>query len=452
MKLKILSLFSAGVFSLSAQATIFGACDVAINVSGFEASKCAKTKAPLDYANPDLDQIELAIRQFPTKDAKQSRGQVWLIHGGPGEAGAGFTPFLSVFREAFKGYDIIVPDHRGTGESSRLCPAQESASSEAGYSLGNTEWGLCIGSLYANSSRTQAFTITHAAKDLAGLIEKYRADKEVYVYGVSYGTQLTLRLMQVASPKLDGIILDGLVPKEGDTEWEISHRTRVVDNVGRKLLTDKQEKQFETLLASDNKVWQSVLKGGDIRFFMASLLNYHDLRNQIPDLIEQITAGDTSLLKQTLQSLKDKQGDIISAYPTAAPSLPLSMLITSSENNSRANLTKEIVSKEAEGALFTSHLPRLLVDVPAPLYPRDKYFGQLPKQLPRTLIVQGTLDPNTPYEAAQLHSKHLENLGDVQFATVKNAAHILPMVAPECFTQLASQFVSKNKVSEICEL
>ena len=144
-----------------------------------------------------------------------------------------------MFRSAFQGFELIVPDHRGTGESTRLCPAEESAESEASYDMANSEWGSCIGSLFENPERTKAFSITNAAHDLAALIEEYREPGEIYVYSVSYDTQLTLRLMQVAQPDLDGIILDGLIPPESMPEWDLSYRTAIVDDVDRSLL-DKQ--------------------------------------------------------------------------------------------------------------------------------------------------------------------------------------------------------------------
>jgi TAP-like protein len=48
----------------------------------------------------------------------------------------------------------------------------------------------------------------------------------------------------------------------------------------------------------------------------------------------------------------------------------------------------------------TSPLPRILLAADLPTYPHDHYFGQLPAKVPPTLLLQGTLDPKTPYAGA----------------------------------------------------
>lgn len=81
--------------------------------------------------------------------------------------------------------------------------------------------------------------------------------------------------------------------------------------------------------------------------------------------------------------------------------------MNASENNGRRDLTADVVEAEARDALFTSPLPGLLVGPSAPLYDRDAYFGRTPVALPRTLVIHGTLDLNTPYEGAVDHASEL---------------------------------------------
>ncbi|MDP4537368.1 alpha/beta hydrolase [Alkalimonas collagenimarina] len=432
------------------QADSFGPCDLEVNASGFSSSTCAKSELPLDYEGHVAGNVELAIRKFTVEDSDKRRGQLWLIHGGPGEPGAGFYPFIDVFRAAFEGFDLIIPDHRGTGESTRLCPAEESLESEAGYALANSEWGSCIGSMFANPERTKAFSISNAAHDLAALIEQYREPGEVYVYAVSYGTQLTLRMMQVSEPKLDGIILDGIIPPESMPEWDLSFRTALVDDVGRSILSEQSIEQYQQLLASGINIWQDVIGPGDIRQFMGTLLSFPELRKRIPDLINELAEGHTGLLTDTVTALKEAH-QRLAPYPQSEPSIPLVMLISGSENNSRRDLNAETVAAEAKDALFIHPLPGLLASASAPFYDRDDYFGQLPKRMPRTLIIHGTLDPSTPYEGARLHADLLSKAGDLRFSTVIGGAHFLPVVAPGCFIEAASAFVSTGEVPEHCD-
>ncbi|SEA19922.1 alpha/beta fold hydrolase [Alkalimonas amylolytica] len=438
------------LYANTAAAASFGPCMDPVTDATLAASSCARVKVPLDHAGQVEGELELAIRKFAVEDQASRRGQIWLIAGGPGEPGAAFYPFIDVFRAAFPDYDLLIPDHRGTGESSRLCPEQEALDSEDGYALAGSEWGPCIGYLFANPARTQAFSITNAAQDLAALIKRYREPGEVKLYGVSYGTQLALRLLQVAQPELDALILDGLVPPESAAQWDLSYRTAIVDAVGRQLLDQESTLRLNTLLANESKPWKEVLGRTDLRQFLGALLNYPDLRAHIPAMIDELTRAETTLLQQTATALT-KSHEELTPYPQSANSLPLVMLISASENNSRPDLSAEIVAKEAKDALFISPLPGLLTNSAAPLYQRDQYFGQVPEQLPRTLIIHGTLDPNTHYEGALAHAELLKPAGEVQFSTVRHGAHFLAMAAPECFIQVASAFVGDAEVPEHCD-
>ena len=447
-----LALFAL-LFAGHAHAASFSPCADASEFEALHGSQCARVQAPLIYAEPDGEKIELFVRKFPVPDGRPRRGEVWLVAGGPGETGASFYPALATLRRSFPDYELVIPDHRGTGYSTKLCPVQEARESEAGLDLAGEEWGPCIGSMYANPSRTQAFSVSHAARDLSDLIGAHRGDGPVFLYGVSYGTQLALRMLQVAPVELDGLILDGLVPPEGAVQWEISQRTRIADEVGRAFLTPAQAMTVSRLVerAQANPDWLEQVPGKDIRQFMGRLLNFPRLRARIPALADELLRDETALLTHTAADLAEL-GRLLVPFPQSPPSLPLVMLITGSENNSRADLTQAQVAKEAEAALFTSPLPGFVVNPPLPLYRRDASFGALPARLPRTLVVQGTLDPATPIEGARAHIAALSPHGDVHLTTVVDGAHGLVLTAPDCFAQATSAFIEGTKLPERCQL
>lgn len=417
---------------------------------GLAGSLCAISHMPLRPNDPEAGAVELFIRKFPS-GAGRTTGEVWLIAGGPGESGASFYPFLETLRAAFPDRDLIIPDHRGTGYSTRLCPAEEAADSEGGHALAGAEWGSCIGGMYADVDRTQAFTVTNASHDLSQLITRHRGGGSVQVYGVSYGTQLILRMLQTAPVPLDGIVLDGLVPPEASPEWDLSHRTAVVDKVGKSLLDADQVQTYAALLAAPDRrvLWAESTPGGDLRRFLGTLLNFPELRDQIPAVISALSEGDASRLVAVRAAL-DTAFDEFGRYPQSSPALPLVILMNASENNGRRDLTAEDVDVEARDALFTSRLPGLLVGPSAPLYDRDAFYGRRPLALPRTLVIHGTLDPNTPYEGAVAHAEALSEVGAVTFATVLDGAHMLPFAAPECFVRIVSAFDAGIDVPDSC--
>ncbi|MFC3128417.1 alpha/beta hydrolase [Coralloluteibacterium stylophorae] len=433
----------------AATASSFAAC-ADDDQPGLAGSRCLRDAMPLRHGTQGDEAITIALRRFPAHDDGAHRGEVWLVAGGPGEAGASLYPMVATYRRAFPGYDLVIPDHRGTGASTRLCPAQEAVDSADGVALAGEEWGPCIGAMYAEPARAAAFNVTEAAQDLSTLIARHRGEGEVLVYGVSYGTQLVLRMLQVAPQPLDGVILDGLVPPERASHWDLSHRTAVVDEVGRDLLGAAGVDAYERLLATaDPELWREAAPGGDLPRLMGTLLNFPALRARIPQVIDALAADDVAPLQEVVADLRTTTA-AMTPYPLSPPSLPLVMLISASENNARPQLTKETVEAEAGDALFTSAIPGLLVDAPVPAYQRDAWYGRSPDALPRTLVIHGTLDPNTPYAGARAHAALLAKAGPVTFATVEDGAHLLAYVAPACFVGTVSAFVRNASVSERC--
>ncbi|MET0328173.1 MAG: alpha/beta fold hydrolase [Luteimonas sp.] len=414
-------------------------------------STCTVVRLPLRHEAPDAAGIEVFVRRVPAPDPTRRRGEVWLIAGGPGEPGVALHPMLATFREAFPDHDLVIPDHRGTGRSTRLCPAQESPDSAGGVSLAGTEWGPCIGALHADTARTTAFTITQAAQDLSALIARQRQPGDVHVYAVSYGTQLALRMLQVAPQPLDGLVLDGLVPAELDMQWDISHRTALVDAVGREVLGPDGSAAYARVLARNDPdaAWRAHVPGGDLRRVLGTLLNFPTLRDRLPAIVDALARDDAAPLRTALEDL----GGIVSvltADPMAPPSLPLVMLVSTSENNNRPALDRATVDAEARDALFTSAIPGFLVDPPLPLYERDAHYGQTPTALPRTLVIHGTLDPNTAYAGALSHVEALSKAGPVQMTTVERGAHLLAFVAPSCFAASVRAFLEAGAVPPHC--
>ena len=418
-------------------------------------SRCLSSRLPLRHEAPDRGTVDVAVRRFPAADPAGRRGEVWLVAGGPGEPGAAFFPLLPTFHRAFPQYDLVIPDHRGTGGSTRLCPAEESADSADGHALAPDEWGPCIGAMYADPARTTAFSTTQAAQDLAALLARHHGDGEVLVYGVSYGTQLVLRMLQitpapVAGRPLNGVILDGLVPPERAPQWDLGHRTAVVDEVGRTFLGETGSATYRRLLAEgDPALWQAHVPGGDLRGFLGRLLNFPELRARIPAIIDGLSGDDIAPLQAAVAGLQTTLAPL-TRHPQSPPSLPLVMLISASENNGRRDLRRADVEAEARDALFTSAIPGFLVEPPVPLYARDAWFGRTPTTLPRTLVIHGTLDPNTPYAGAQAHAALLAEAGPLRFVTVEGGAHLLALVAPGCFVAAADAFVHEQPVPDSC--
>lgn len=427
----------------------FTPCRDAVAGTPLEGSLCATMQAPLDPALPDAH-VDLFVRKLPAQET--SRGEVWLVAGGPGEGGASFYPLVDRFRAAFPGHDLIIPDHRGTGLSSRLCIEEEAENSPGGSLLEGAEWATCFGLLNSRLPRTQAFTITNAAHDLNALMSRFSTGRKTVLYGVSYGTQLVLRsrVLPDAAP-VDSIVLDSLVPPETTEVWDLSRRSKVVDDVGRQVLAncDRDADCRQRLggsavaamkaLENDPEI-AAKFPGGRPKLVFGALLNSQDTRALIPDVIAGARAGDWSKLEEARGCLNRFGAPFAAAQ--AASSIPLVSLISASENTARPGLTRDMITAEEGDLLFTSTIPTQLLGGATLAYPRDAAFGVTPRSLPPVLILQGDMDPKTPYAGAMAHAELLSNAGVVRFVRIEGAPHFIMLTAKACATKEILAFTS----------
>lgn len=115
--------------------------------------------------------------------------------------------------------DLYTTDHRGTGRSNFLeCKAAQAFSpgSPSGVDPDFEEIPNCIRDiLFEIDNKTEAFSVTSAAKDLVYLTGNlYPTSVRTFVYGVSYGTYFTERIMHLAPKHVRGYIIDGVVPED----------------------------------------------------------------------------------------------------------------------------------------------------------------------------------------------------------------------------------------------
>ena len=410
--------------------------------------------------------VELFVRKFPARDDHQ--GEIWLIAGGPGESGASFYADIEFFRQTFANYDVMVPDHRGTGYSSKLCMPEETLDSPDGLALAGAEWGTCFEQLYAAPGRAGSFSQRNAARDIDTLVSKLGSHNKTLVYGVSYGTSLVLEYAKLATTDIDGIILDSLTPAPSDHLNGLSYRSQTTDQVGMVLL-DRCAADSNCSLGTDAvETYRALLKdidagadipglekipNGDLRQLLGLLLDVPSARNQIPDIIAALSNRDPQagpLIQDIIQSAEAYWSNI-TRFQQATSSIPLSAIITGSESNGRPDLTAEQLASEKAALGFTSPLPGLLVSNQFPLYKAPPALA-MPAAMPPMLILQGTLDPKTPYDSAVKRAATLRSRGSVALLTLTDAPHAAYITSQDCLTEPLARFAKNPKAvsSQTC--
>lgn len=172
-------------------------------------TQCTRTAMPLWWDEPDGATIELFAQRHLS-----DRGDrvLWMLPGGPGQAGAVYEGSVEMLARRLPHTDLYVFEHRGVGRSSRLsCPDQEAPDSDEGVDISAAEWPACLDAVLADvGSDLAAYSSRAAADDLAEWIRLTARDREVFVYGASYGTTLAHRFLQRHPDLVDGVVLDSL--------------------------------------------------------------------------------------------------------------------------------------------------------------------------------------------------------------------------------------------------
>ena len=347
-------------------------------------SLCAMHAVPASHEaqGQDAETLQLFVRKIPAEG--RSKGSVWLVAGGPGESGASFYSLLPTLRRSFAGFDLLIPDHRGTGYSSRLCPAEEAAGSPGGMALAGAEWASCFKDLNTAPARARQFSISNAAQDLRSLVGTTQGNGAVYLYGVSYGTQLVLRSLQLGALPVRGVILDSLVPPQSDPRWDLSQRSQVVNQVGLQVLAqcdadaachamlgEPAQTLYRRVLGKlrQEPALLATIPGKNLKHFIGGMLDVPAARARIPALLQDLDHGGGTELA-AVRGLLNQAASSLGSYPQSSISIPLVSMISNSENNLRPGLTTADVDREeADAADDQPPAPHPARRRPAHLFP-----------------------------------------------------------------------------------
>lgn len=177
-------------------------------------AECATPELPLRRGEPEGKKIGYLVKRYAKPGSARSK-QFWMLAGGPGSSGIIYEKRAELLAEDDDTIEVYIPDHRGTGDSTRLgCKDQEAESSAYGAYIAPGEWKKCFTAVEAEwGPDLTAFNVTNSANDLGILVEATRRpDAKVFVYGASYGTFWGHRYLQLFPHQADGVILDAIVP------------------------------------------------------------------------------------------------------------------------------------------------------------------------------------------------------------------------------------------------
>jgi pimeloyl-ACP methyl ester carboxylesterase len=392
---------------------VFAPCALYTEGGGPNA-ECATVKTPLDAMNPTGPKIDVFVKRFRPLGGKGLRA-LWLLQGGPGASGYVFERLSEQIATKFPDVDFYMPDHRGTGRSTRLgCPAQEAEASEGGIAITPEEWPTCLADVVAREgARLPYFNTTNAANDLGSMIERTKTPGQpTFVYGVSYGTYWAHRYLQLFPAQAQGVVLDSMAPPGSvlsDQDADANEAAKDFLDVcksdafcGQKLGADpwaKTNALFTKLKAGHCSEFALPDFPTHVLFrrTFGQLLMDSNLRPYIPAIIyraDRCAPKDVAALKVLVAKLTEEQpesyelklwGWIVSnnilfseLWPTPAPSV----------DQLRAIREGAVASRDITEA-FEPNFGKW------PTYTPDSYVGNWATTDTPMLMLQGGLDPAT---------------------------------------------------------
>jgi len=432
-------------------------------------AECTDITVPLFWDNPEGETMTIHVKRL--KALLKATKQMWLLDGGPGQAGTDELPqFMQSIARLDRKTDIYTLDHRGTGYSNRLsCPDQETDESEQGAWITPSEGEACIQHLEANYN-LDAFTVTQAAKDVGFLVELFKDEnKEIFVYGVSYGTYLGHRYAQIFPDQANGIILDSVVPSvvQGD------QRDINGNDVARDFFDICNDDEFCRSKMGDDPWGKATeifekFKDGHCPELVENGVTPNILQSIATDIGSQAYRIVVPAVYYRLDRCNEEDVNAFKymwdnfyrhfAPPTAGSysdalfhHIGLSELI--GDDPMSADKAKEI----DETLLATDHiianwgLPML--EEGWPTYETDEYYHQWASQDVPILMLNGTLDPSTTIDEARIAEENLTG-SNQYFIEVPNASHIVifnspvkKIFAPDCGMQIVLDYM-ENPLEE----
>ncbi|MDD5309766.1 MAG: alpha/beta fold hydrolase [Deltaproteobacteria bacterium] len=414
-------------------------------------AECATIDVPLRWSEPDGPTIGIFVQRLAA-GTQPARGQLWLLEGGPGGSGADFDAFMDGFRALDPTLDLYAVDHRGVGRSARLsCPDEETGASDWSISVSPGEAAACLDAVEAVwGDDLDEFTATAAARDLGRLIEvAAEPGKDVFVYGVSYGTYWAHRYLQIHPDQATAVILDSIAPPGED----FVHYDADMDAAAQDFLALCAEDSLcSSKLGGDpwaavGDLLATIEAGGhcpaitttwgidapSARTVLAYLLMSPTTRTYLPAFVYRLARCDDADAVALDHLLDILFGTPETTYYDTLSSDALFYNVALSElwPDPEAHPTVgEIDAIEAGLYVTTGLSPRVAaVQDTWPAYPDDSYVEAWAKTATPLLMMNGDLDPMTPIWVGAEAAKHLT--GERQwFYTIPRAAHCVVNQTP----------------------
>jgi len=313
--------------------------------------ECATLKVPVDYAQPDGEQVGIAVSRHRASDPSKRIGSLVINFGGPGDAGATtLADFVDSYPKDIRDrYDLVSFDPRGVGKS-RPVHCVDDATSDALYAEDPTPDSTAeLRSFYDGTSDVADFVAGCVQKNGAWLgqlgsrnvardIDRLRAalgDDQLHYLGYSYGTVIGAVYAQMFPGHVGRMVLDAPVDLSVDALAELRADANGFEHALESFLADcaanrkckfhsagdpqaafrELQQQFESgtqLDATTIDGGKTDRKAGVAAFYTGVISALYDKQFGWPELaqaLEDAKTGDGTLLLALADSYNGRHDD-----------------------------------------------------------------------------------------------------------------------------------------------
>lgn len=218
--------------------------------------QCARVKAPLDWADSNGEQIELALVKQPALGGSP-KGTLFVNPGGPGSSG---VQYLSAGVSGAAGralqqeFDVMSWDPRGVGQSSAVTCLDDAEMDDwlygtgatAGLEEGTQEWvdaalqenekygEACLKATGPLLGHVDTESTVHDLDMLRAIV----GDDKLNYLGYSYGTYIGARYADAYPDRVGRMVLDGAMDPTSSEAETVREQTRGFELALRAYMTD----------------------------------------------------------------------------------------------------------------------------------------------------------------------------------------------------------------------
>ena len=409
--------------------------------------RCHAVAVPLDPQRPDGTQLTLHVTVAPAFRQVASPDPLFVLAGGPGEAGSSVVGTLAtMFQRVRATRDIVFIDQRGTGKSGKLRCSGDPIDEAANEAELNAAFARCVSTL---AHPLKFYTTANAAHD----IERVRLALgygKVNLFGGSYGTRLGQHYARSYPGSVRALVLDGVAPPERVIPASADYSQRALDAVFERCAADQACARAFPALRAEFGALLARVNAGAVTLDFAHPRTAQAARVPLSNMRFVYTIHNSLYSPHTSQRLpylihsayQGNWGPFVARGFTGADlspegylALPLFVAVVCAEDIPR--LTPALRAADEHASFLRGHAGRIAALCPLAGVPAAAAPPAGPIAAP-ALLLSGALDPVTPPSGAASAAKAMPR---AQHLVVRQAGH--GVAALGCAPRLLRAFLDR---------